>query len=197
MRVLYAKLPAQDIFNACDPAWFFDVAEPLKEVWWDEKYDPLRQLLHDSFVELFDESTRHYTNLRESIARHGIQDPIIVTAGTPFRPAWMIPPWAGTYVCETIGGSRLMLAQELEIDIPCIINDRIGVEGKELRSPAEVISYFVHKDFELEWGPPVNLTFKTFSHMPDDYTMRMQVLKRRATKQEIINRANQWLRANR
>jgi hypothetical protein len=197
MRVVYTRLPAREICNGCDPGLFFDLATELKDTWWNEKYDPLRVLLRQWYIDLFDEATGHYTNLRKSIVKHGVQDPIIVTAGPPMRrAAWMLPPDCGQYVCETIGGSRLLFAQELDLEVPCIVNDQIGIDGEELFTADEVLERFVSKTLTITYGPPVVVSFTAFSHMDKDYTMRSQVLKRRAINIIMAERAHDWLKKN-
>ena len=197
MKVRHAVLPASDIFNACDPSLLWNVAKDYGEAWWDSEYDELRAILFDLFVTEFDKMTGHYTRLRESIKSDGIKDPIIVTAGAPlWRESWMVPRNVKTYICESCGGSRLLIASELGIDVPCIINDRIGVDGEVLNSAADVIARFTEKSYQVTYGPPCRVLPVRFSHMDNDYTMREQQQCRRKVKEMMIQAAQNWKKEN-
>jgi hypothetical protein len=197
VRVIYKEIPARKIFNANDPALLNDVAVEYRDDWWNSEYDELRDNLRSWFIELFDASTGHYTRLRESIAREGIQDPIIITAGKPLRrEPWMLPSDCGDYICESIGGSRLMIAQEMDAIIPCIVNDQIGIRGKVLHSRLDVLGCFTSKTYVIEYGPPVKAIPRKFSHMPDTYSFGEQQKCRRHAKKIMIQRAKDWSAKN-
>lgn len=195
MRVVFAHVPAADIFNANDPGLLWNVAKEYKDSWWDKKYDELRDLLRDVFIEEFDALTEHYSRLRDSIERDGIQNPIIITAGKPiWREPWMVPD--SKYICESCGGSRLMIAKELGIEIPCIINDRIGIDGEPINSISEVLSKFSDKSYSVTYGPPVRVSPKRFSHMPKSYTFQEQQRCRRLIKEKQIALWKKWSAEN-
>lgn len=197
MRAVYRTLPASSIFNACDPGLLFNVAQWYGEDWWCPELDGLRGLLRDWFIELFDAETGHYTRLRESIARSGIENPIVITAGKAvWREAWMLPENVGPYICESCGGSRLMIATELGLDVPCVVNDQIGTIGEVLASADDVLAKFKDKRYTVDFGPPVRVHPQAFSHMPDNYTFRDQQVCRQKVKAEMIRRAENWKSEN-
>ena len=47
-RVTFKIIPADQIFNACDPSFMYDVAVQYKEQWWDAEQDGLRKILHEN-----------------------------------------------------------------------------------------------------------------------------------------------------
>ena len=196
MLVKYALIPSGEIFNACHPALLHDVAVLYKGSWWDKEQDPLREMLGSYFIQRFDELTGHYSRLRESISRDGIKDPIVITAGNPiWRKPWMVPSDIGPYICESCGGSRLVIAAELGIDVPCIINDQIGVDGELIKNSQEVSQRF-SGNYSIIYGPPVRVHPKSFSHMPNNYTFGDQQTCRRKVKAEMIALSKRWREAN-
>ncbi len=186
-----------EIFNACDPSLLHDVAIQYGEDWWSPQLDPLRQLLREWFFELFALSCDYFTRLEESIKREGVLNPVIVTAGPSLRRAsWQVPENCGTYICESAGGSRLAIAQRLGIAVPAIINDQIGVAGEILKDQDAVFTKFSDKTYRITYGPPVIATPARYSHMPEGHTIEDQQRLRRATKPEMIRRAELWRQAH-
>ena len=193
-RVAFKVIPADQIFNACDPSFMYDVALPYKERWWDAEQDSLRELLHDTFIDGFDALTGHYTRLRLSIKTMGLLNPIVITHGAAiWREPWMLPKDYGQYVCESCGGSRLMIAQELGLDVPCIVN---GGDGEPLKDAAAVLDKFHDKTYQVDYGPPTRVTPRKFSHMPDYYRMGEQIRCRRLINQKMRNLAKTWSEQN-
>jgi len=175
----------------------WDVAVQYGEDWLDPALDPLRCLLREWYFELFESTSDFYERLKASILKEGILNPIVVTAGPSLnRPEWIVPKDYGKYICESVGGSRLRVAQELGLSIPCIINDQIGVSGELLKDKGQVLSKFEDKSYCVQFGPPVKVDPTRYVHMPEAHTITVQQEFRRKTKPEIIRRAEEWRSEN-
>lgn len=196
-QVAFKHIPASQIFNACDPSFMFDVASPYGKRWWDAEQDGLRELLHNTFVEGFDELTGHYTRLRKSIVARGILNPVVVTLGKPiYRKAWMLPKERAPYLCESCGGSRLMIAQEMGLDVPCIVNSTINDGGEPLADGFAVLDKYHDKTYQVDYGPPTRVIPRRFEHMPDGYRMEQQVRCRRLINQKQRVLVANWKKQN-
>ena len=192
METHYAEIPAVDVYNACDPGDLYPVMLRFKERWWS--HSEYREQLRTWFIELFDAETGHYSRLRKSIEESGVKDPIVVTSGKPLRrEAWMLPPDVGDLLCEQCGGSRLMIAQELLLTIPCIVNDRNNrFPGPDL-SIEQIRAHFSSKSYDIrKTDQGVQIQPRTYSHMPSGYTFRDQQLARRKVWAEMIRRSADW-----
>lgn len=197
MKTVYAILPGREIFNACRNDFLYDVAVRYKDRWWHQEFDELRALILEWFTEQFEHHTGgHYSQLRKSVISRGFLNPIMVTSGKPLRrEPWMLPPWAADYkyLCEQNGGSRLALAQELDMEIPCIVNGE--APGRELKNLSEVKECFGDRSYNVyrhrDWGivsSPRNLL-----HL-GHFNMQQNKYAVRHSKDEVIRRANKWLR---
>ena len=194
MKIIYAVLPGRDIYNGSSPEHLYAVVRRYRERWWTDEFSELRALVVKWFRELYEINTGgHYSKLRESVLKYGFQNPIIVTAGKPLRrPAWQLPPsWPQHYLCEANGGSRLALAQELDLDIPCIING--NAPGEELRDVEAVRDKFTDKTYSLIQHPQhgVLSTPAKLSHL-GDYSMVENQAAVRLTIQQVLERLNKW-----
>ena len=190
MKTVYAILRGQDIYNGTSPEHLYAVIERYRDSWWTDEFTPLRALVVKWFRELYEINTGgHYSKLRESVLKHGFQNPIIVTAGKSLRrPAWQLPPhWPQSYLCEANGGSRLALAQELDMELPCIING--DAPGEELRTLNDVRSKFTDKTYDLRRHPRhgVLSTPKYLSHL-GAYSQVQNAGAVRQTIQQLLDR---------
>lgn len=205
--VYRANIPARRIFNLTDPGLLPEISELVGGRWWNKEYDELRSLIREMYIRRMDELTNHYTSLRESVKNNGFLNPIIITRGPlQFRLVNELP-YHLRYVpdiltCEYLGGSRLALAHEMGIEIPCIVSDFTRLEtnyskGDILHTPEDVEHEFVDTDISIKFsdkGVYVNPT--RFLHIADEtYTMREQIIKRHAVVQEVIAFAKNWIRA--
>lgn len=102
--VRYAELPARSIYNHLQPT--------------------------DSAIQQRNAVTQFYEKLETSIRNHGIQNPINILCGGPADwlrlktlPNHMKENPQRALICWSIGGSRLMIAQKLDLVVPCLIAD--------------------------------------------------------------------------
>ena len=150
MKIIYAVMPGRDIYNSSSADHIHHFIERQRDQWWTDDFAPVRAQVLQWFRDAYEANTGgYYSKLKESVLKHGFQNPIIVTYGKPRRrPAWMLPPsWPQSYICEANGGSRLYLAQELDIDIPCIING--NAPGEELYTIDDVRDKYTDKTYSL------------------------------------------------
>ena len=197
IRVAYKVIPSHQIYNACDPGLLHKVAVWFKEDWFNPEYDSLRLLLRDMFFDEFDKATGHYTHLRQSIIENGIQNPIVITAGKSiYREPWALPAGVSDYICESCGGSRLYIAQELGMDIPCIVNDQIGIGGETLKTTAEVLTKFADKTYDVTFTDRVRVQPKRLSHIPGNFTLEKQRICRRKVQAKMLEAAKNWKESN-
>jgi len=195
VKTVYAVLPGRDIYNGSSPEHLYAVVSRYREQWWTEEFAPLRALVVEWFRELFEINTGgHYSKLRESVLEHGFQNPIIVTYGKPLRrPAWQLPPsWPQKYLCEANGGSRLALAQELDIDIPCIING--DAPGEELHTTEDVLKKFTDKTYSIAQNAREGIlsTPSRISHI--NQPLGENQLAVRKTINQVLQRLDEWTR---
>ena len=130
-QIRYAILPSRSIFNMIAP--------------------------NDQVMETFNNEYDFYPRLEESILKEGVRNPIIVRAGwcpAQFRdrlPMDMKDVSSRILICDKNGGSRLVMAQKHELDVPCIINDYIGrfEQMPELKDENDVLSYYKDKPKEI------------------------------------------------
>ncbi len=109
----------------------------------------------------------HYSKLKENISQEGFRNPLIVTCGPPMKrqlnhlpPEMIAKPKHEWLLLEgTTGGSRLWVAQELGLKVPCIINDRTGRFARYPRiiRVSEALKYFKDKPAGLYITPTQGL----------------------------------------
>ena len=193
MKTVYAVLRGRDIYNGTSPEHLHAVISRFPDQWWTDEFTQLRAQVVKWFRELYEINTGgHYSKLKESVLEHGFQNPIIVTAGKSLRrPAWQLPPhWPQSYLCEANGGSRLALAQELDITIPCIING--DASGEQLHTLEDVRGKFTDKTYDLRRHPEHGIlsTPAFLSHL-GKYTMAENQQAVRKTIEQLLNKIDE------
>ena len=207
MTVRYATLPSAAIHNLCDPMWLPEISlhwytYSPKYDWHSSHYDALRILMRQTYVNEFNKANGHYDKLEQQYVESGCQfrNPILITAGRPIKRRTKELPGPTRYMCEWLGGSRLMIAQGCYHNIECIINDPDDVTThKAIRNEMELVSYFQDKPEVIKWHADrgwVDLNVKSFSHMDDEYTMSDQVKTRQAVLAVVKDTVRDWLKEN-
>jgi hypothetical protein len=207
--VRYAVLPPTSIFNLTSPRYLPEISLKWqgRYHWHHMRYEPLRDIVEGHYVRRFNDVSGHYERLLDSVARDGFRNPIMVSAGRlERRKAVELPPALrqreDLLVSEYLGGSRLWAAQQLGIDVPCVVNDYADVlpNAEVLPNASAVLAKF--KDapgrFEMQRKGPVTINNLPFMHLPESerYGMSEQILVRRAIVGECKQKVAEWLAKN-
>jgi hypothetical protein len=194
--VRIGRLAAGRVFNLTAPRWLPEVAHGWtgSAPWLDARYDGLRDLIERTYIEAFDRETGHYAKLEESIRRDGVWNPVIVTTGPLMRRAETELPAKVRHdrkrvVCEWVGGSRLLIAQRLGIDVPVIVNDRANIfpEFGRVWPGTDIASLFKDKPRRIVWQADgcLYVNFFAYGHFSEEERLQRQREQRR-TRQGII-----------
>jgi len=138
VKLRYIELPAKRIFNWLNPmnVTCWNAFPTWKSTWWDSRTVGLREKFGRIWTTEFDKITGHFTELEKSVAISGIKHPISVVSGC-FRNAMLSkcisaenvfpPEYANKnnqmLYTHTFGGSRLTIAQQNNINVPCVVHD--------------------------------------------------------------------------
>ncbi len=207
--VRYAVLKPDQIFNLTSPRYLPEISLKWrgKYNWHHMRYGPLRDIVEAHYIKRFNDVSGHYERLLGSVARDGFRNPIMVSAGRlERRKASELPPALRNredlLVSEYLGGSRLWAAQQLGVDVPCIVNDYADVlpDAEVLRNEPQVLAKFTDAPgrFEMARKGPVTINNLPFMHLPENerYGMSEQILVRRAIVGECKQKVAEWLAKN-
>lgn len=171
--VRYVDLPARSIYNLLDvqnrTAW--DYFPELRPFWWNPCVVDIRSTIGTMFKRLWDKKTKHFTQLQQSVKSEGFRNPIQVVTGCPIDSQGnkaemsMLPPDMTKNIHSAVsvhlfGGSRLAIAQEIDINIPCIVYDfeRLFPNAEEIVTSSDFQSKCIDP-FEIHlsrcWAKPV------------------------------------------
>lgn len=150
-QVRYVQIPARQIFGMvgrCGGGY-----NTLWEDWSDEGRAK-RQLIMEEYEQELNKICGHYSKLEESIIQEGIRNPVILTCGYPKKrmlkhlpPELRKLPEHELLLLEgTTGGSRLHIAQKLDLTIPCLVNDWTGRFDNETKISSEYQARVYYKD---------------------------------------------------
>ena len=158
-KLRYGILKSKNIFNECGP---YSGGKPG----WDEDSIKSREVVALRKINGLNKQSNFYNNLEKSILKEGFKNPIIVNAGwcpkirdrghNDRLPLDMQEDHSKILSCNTNGGSRLWVAQNHDLDIPCIIVDYIDrfPEFPILETKDDILSCYkdqpekiiIHKD---------------------------------------------------
>lgn len=207
--VRYAVLKPEQIFNLTSPRYLPEISLKWqgRYHWHHMRYEPLRDIVEAHYIARFNDVSGHYERLLESVAREGFRNPIMVAGGRlERRKEAELPPALRNredlLVSEYLGGSRLWAAQQLGVDVPCVVNDYADVlpDAEVLRNEPQVLAKFTDAPgrFEMARKGPATINNLPFMHLPENerYGMSEQILVRRAIVGECKQMVAEWLAAN-
>jgi len=148
-KVYYAVLPANSICNTVAPGYRHIIGG------WEPAAVAKREVGSKAYRDNLNKKNGFYDKLLESVKDKGVVNPISLTAGrcpkiySKYLWQEMMDDPNKILCCDRKGGSRLWAAQQLDIDLPCIISDFCGMfegsEYQELFSEAEIAAKYVDK----------------------------------------------------
>ncbi len=124
-EIRYAVLDSNLIFNECGPM----SAGPIG---WSEHILKKKKEKAEKYIKTMNKKSGFYTKLEESILNDGVRNPILVRCGWCSEhklmklPIEMQKDTKKILMCDSHGGSRLWVAQNHNLKIPCLITDFIG-----------------------------------------------------------------------
>lgn len=131
---------------------------------WDNKSVKIREDIWQQKVDNLNKENGFYNKLEKSILKNGFRNPILVDAGScrlmrkgiqnPFLPIEMQQDHAKILTCNYNGGSRLMIAQKHNLQIPCIISDFVDrfPNFKLLKTKKDIISCYTDPPFRISFN---------------------------------------------
>lgn len=174
--------------------------------WHDPLYEPLRDLIDAEYFARFNAATGHFDKLLASVAREGIRNPVMLSAGKlERRYGWEVPPHLvapDMIVSEYLGGSRIWAAQRLGLRLPAIVNDYAAVlpAAEVLQTLRQVQDRFADKPAHMERRADGSVLVRNvpFTHLPDAerYSMAEQIRIRAGIVATITDIVAAWLRAH-
>lgn len=156
-HVRYVELPATKIFGMVGRC-----GGGYNTVW--EDWSPIGRVKRRAIMREYERELNkicgHYSKLEKSIRTEGIRNPIVVTCGRPKKrllkhlpPEMLDLPESELLLLEgTTGGSRLHVAQSLNLTIPCIVNDWTGrfADEPEITSEEQARTYYKDQPSGIE-----------------------------------------------
>lgn len=206
VAIKFAVLEPGRIFNLTSPRWTPEISRLWsgKRDWHDPHYEPLRDLIEETYIDAFNRLSGHYEYLLESVANEGFRNPIIVSAGgLQRRKMQEIPPLMrkdDLIVCEYIGGTRLWAAENLGLPVPCIVNDYANIlqEAEILHTASDILEKFADIPGEIRYiDEGVYINELPYVHLPivERYNVKKQCEIRQVVLTEVKERVIEWMRA--
>ena len=130
-EIRYVVLDQNLVFNECGP---MSAGPPG----WTDHLIKKREERAEKYINAMNKKSGFYTKLEASILKDGFRNPISVRCGwcpehkIQKLPIEMQEDSTKILTCDSHGGSRLMIAQKLNLDIPCLIIDFIDRFSNEL-----------------------------------------------------------------
>lgn len=145
-RIYYAILPSLTISNVVAPGYRHVTGENTP------KAIAERNRVQQNYITNLNNKNKFYIRLEESVKRDGFINPIFIQAGycvdiyKKYLPEEHQKDLTKVLCCDRNGGSRLYIAQKLNLDIPCIISDFVGRFSNsgflELYNETDIINTF-------------------------------------------------------
>ena len=157
-KIRYGVLDSTLIFNECGP---FSGGPPG----WDEEAikkreeKGLQHIAHQNKVNNF------FNKIEESVLKEGFRNPILVDCGMcahildrgihPRLPIEMQEDHTKILTCNSNGGSRLWVAQNHNLEIPCIISDFVDrfTDFKLLETREDIFSCYRDRPQKIRFNP--------------------------------------------
>lgn len=200
MRVIATTIDARSVFNLASPRFLPELARCWQgsRGWWDDRYEPLRDLCERRYIELFNQRTGHYARLEESIRAEGIRNPVMLSCGMLERRRPLeLPPAirarGDVIACEYVGGSRVTVAARLGIALPAIINDyaAVIVGGTEILSgdTTALLAFFKDAPNRAHWRHNGSVYVNSLPAVHYHPAQRLEfTVQQRTIRAEIISR---------
>lgn len=122
--IRYVVIDPSKIINMCGPDYNY-----IPQGWTEEQIQ-IQKIREQQYINHMNKEISFFTNLEQSIEKHGVLNPVLLTTGLPqFRdithmsPEEQKTPPNKMIICELIGGSRVYIAKKLDIFIPAIVCD--------------------------------------------------------------------------
>lgn len=202
VKTYFAMLPASEIFGSVGRC-----GGGHNTVWedWSKQGRQHRAQIIQEFEAGINRICGHYTRLEASILAEGMQSPLVITCGPPFRRKMLHLPPEMRFLQPSnwltlegfTGGSRLWVAQQHNLMVPCFINDRTGrFEGSERITTTEQAAAkyrIVPAAGTLRMDPKVGLVeqfdgTKVGSHLGPEWSEEKIVRQRAPLWVGIMNR---------
>lgn len=206
IAVRIGRLDARRVFNLTAPRWLPEArrlwARPA--TWHEARFDPVRDLLEAAYIDGFNRRSGHYARLEESVRRDGVWNPVMLTTGGLLRRnEWELPPAVRfdreRVVCEYVGGSRLLVAARLGLEVPVVVNDGANLFKSWSRIPlgAHVAPFFKDKPRRVVWlaNGSLYVNFFDYGHFPPgerEQRRREQISMRKEIIGECLAVVNKW-----
>jgi hypothetical protein len=117
----------------------------------------------DEYRQRKDGRNGFYAKLEASVLAEGFRNPVLVVAGMvpPVFDRFLSPEWRANptdiLACVKLGGSRLWVAQQHDLAVPCVVSDfcgRFAGQGHpELATPDAVMATFRDPPRWVTFGP--------------------------------------------
>jgi hypothetical protein len=210
ITVRTGRLDARRVFNLTAPRWLPEAARlwTPAAAWHNARLDPLRDLLEATYIDGFNRRTGHYARLEESVRRDGVWNPVMLTTGRLLRRSVAeLPPGVradpARVVCEYVGGSRLLVAARLGLEVPAVINDGANLFPDMLRLPAgsNAAVLFRDKPRRIQWlrDGALFANFFEYGHFPAGeraQRQREQINLRKEVIGECLAVVHRWRKEN-
>lgn len=203
-------LDARRVFNLTAPKWLPEARKlwATPAAWHSPALDEMRAGLEAVYIDGFNRRTGHYRRLEESIRQEGVWNPVMLTTGRLLHRAEIeLPPSVRAdprrAVCEYVGGSRLLIAARLGLEVPVIVNDGANIfpDLPAVPTGSDVRPLFKDQPRRITWLRDGTLfaNFFTYGHFPIAERERRraeQIAVRKQIIGECLAYVQKWRKEN-